>query len=76
MSEPINDGGPAFPHEMNATQWGRSGMSLRDYYAAKAMAAMITHKTLKYTWDDGVVACWSFQAADSMLAARDKKEGA
>jgi hypothetical protein len=38
MSALINDGGAAFP-QPGAIQ-GRSGMSLRDYYAGKAMVAL------------------------------------
>jgi hypothetical protein len=38
---PINDGGPAFPvpdtyHPNGQVQFGSSGMSLRDYFAAHA----------------------------------------
>ncbi len=32
MSE-IYNGGPAFPHDMNAVQFGRTGLSVRDYMA-------------------------------------------
>ncbi len=35
MSEPINDGGPAFP--MSYTDCGNSGMSLRDWFAGQAL---------------------------------------
>ena len=45
MSQPINDGGPAFPH---TTQWdgitpaiNHHGISMRDYFAGQAMAAII-----------------------------------
>ena len=31
-----DNGGAAFPHDMNAMQFGREGMSLLDYFAAKA----------------------------------------
>ncbi len=39
MSVPINDGGPAFPVESLA-QYTAHGLSIRDYFAAKAMAVM------------------------------------
>lgn len=39
MSQARNDGGPAFPGG-----WYQPGMSLRDYFAAKAMAAILTHR--------------------------------
>ena len=39
-----NDGGPAFPHEDGRygsdVEAGSHGMTLRDYFAAKAMAGM------------------------------------
>jgi len=37
----INDGGPAFPVQ-DAASWQAHGMSLRDYFAAKALAALIS----------------------------------
>jgi hypothetical protein len=39
---PINDGGPAFP-QASAEVWhqGLAGMSLRDYFAAKALQGMM-----------------------------------
>lgn len=38
----INDGGPAFPEAgPRGMAVGGEGMSLRDYFAAKAMAALI-----------------------------------
>ncbi len=41
----INDGGPAFPCEVPAPRAGikttATGLSLRDYFAAKAMAALL-----------------------------------
>lgn len=69
-------GGPAFPYEYDrddnfggtfrATE---SGMSLRDYFAAKAMHA------IGLTFDDNVnadVATMSYKMADAMLEARKK----
>lgn len=47
MSTPTNDGGPAFPRRGQSVNFGdgwipsQDGMSLRDYFAAKAMAALI-----------------------------------
>lgn len=37
-----SNGGPAFPTEYETHGWVGTGMSLRDYFAAKAMAAMIS----------------------------------
>lgn len=43
-----------------------SGMTLRDYFAAKAMQAMITaHEP------DGAIPGWAYGMADKMLKARE-----
>ena len=80
MSDPINDGGAAFPHEMSATQWGRSGMSLRDYVAANVAGSMFA-LCINDTNTKGVpypkhVAIECFNFADAWIEARNKKEGA
>lgn len=36
-----DDGGPAFPQPGDRLTYGSAGMSLRDYFAAKAMEALI-----------------------------------
>ena len=46
-----------------------SGMTLRDYFAAKAMQAIITNHKLE-DCDDEVVASNAYQLADFMLEAR------
>ena len=71
MSEPINDGGSAFP---NTAGWRRDpdisdGMSLRDYFAAKAMQSLVALDCMAAT----MVAEDAYAIADAMLAARDKK---
>lgn len=69
-----NDGGPAFPREyVNAT-----GMSLRDYFAAKAMQGFIAGLYANannhgFTVEGTVVAAYEY--ADAMLAAREKRNG-
>jgi hypothetical protein len=80
MSDPINDGGAAFPHEMNATQWGRSGMSLRDYVAAEVAGSLFA-VCASDTNTKGIpyleyVAAQCFNFADAWIEARNKKEGA
>ena len=63
-----NDGGPAF------LQGSHSSMSLRDYFAAKAMHGyMLRNAILK----DRPLACsdiamWSYDMADAMIAEREK----
>ena len=65
----INTGGPAFPrnildHGHGVTTVHESGMTLRDYFAAKAMQALL-HKNY---FD--VAAKEAYQMADAMLKAR------
>jgi len=79
MSEKTNDGGPAFPFDWKDFQPHSgeqvvreqfSGMSLRDYFAAKAMAGMLAEDADAYTFTD--LAAASYRAADAMLAERAK----
>ena len=74
----INTGGPAFPNE-GFNGWGKpqEGMTLRDYFAAKAMQAdMSTYsEDLIYESPDWFVARaekW-YAVADAMLKAREGK---
>ena len=81
----INDGGPAFPIPLTDEQeqrWNQSpglgsanGMTLRDYFAAKAMqgaiGALITGAPADST-ADAKLAKASYAIADAMLTARDK----
>lgn len=69
MSE-IETGGPAFPHDRDAQYNERSGMTLRDYFAAKAMQAYLSGPDR----DSFAYAEWanaSYGAADAMLKARE-----
>jgi len=66
-------GGPAFPVPLNPGQsWqGMSpcdGMTLRDYFAAKAMQSYVSHNKA-YDFED--IAAVSFRVADAMLKARE-----
>lgn len=85
MSDQINNGGPAFPvadfdHQAfapkNAEEAKRllSGMTLRDYFAARAMQGLMGR-----VWGDvpaeDLFEIWArsaYAAADSMLKAREK----
>ena len=63
-------GGPAFPSD--APQ-NFEGMTLRDYFAAKAMQALITSRYTDYEngwYDEERVADNSYEMADAMLKAR------
>jgi hypothetical protein len=91
MSAQIKDGGPAFPCEQHETQdntWNQtfeSGMTLRDYFAAKCVAAMVStirsddgysraKKIAEYHGMDRV-SDWfahdAYKQADAMLRARE-----
>ena len=59
-----------FDKQLNQTRV-LSGMTLRDYFAAKAMQAIITNHKLE-DCDDDVVAFNAYQLADFMLEARIK----
>ena len=58
-------GGNAFPDEFN------DGMTLRDYFAAKAMQAMIPVWASKDDiWNEEELADWAYEQADAMLRVR------
>jgi hypothetical protein len=63
----IETGGPAFPYVETGDCGVREGMSLRDYFAAKAMQAIISSDG---TYDYKNRAIEAYQAADAMLEAR------
>jgi hypothetical protein len=66
-------GGPAFPHtvEYKGAECGgvipHGGMTLRDYFAAKAMQAFLTR--IPMSGDEQARA--AYKVADAMLKARD-----
>ena len=63
----------AFPWSVDdgETIKGEKGMTLRDYFAAKAMQAIITNHKLEEC-DDFIVAANAYQLADFMMKERDK----
>lgn len=87
-----NDGGPAFPRTVTefeyhhiadkwlANTYSMDGMTLRDYFAAKAMAGDWATQNEKYgTWRDDTSdeklasrARLYYRMADAMLKARDE----
>jgi hypothetical protein len=74
----INDGGPAFPlPKGGATVAGTEGMSLRDYFAAKAMQSIWSNidvlKVLPDNEEESYIAKMAYQQADAMLATREVK---
>ena len=73
MSEPINDGGPAYPRTgADGHTSPQIGMTLRDYFAAAALQGLMA----EYDPEDELeqhIAKWSYKAADAMLKAREVK---
>jgi hypothetical protein len=68
----IDDGGSAFPHE--DLKGKHFGMTLRDYFAAKAMQrATAPNKDgcSSYVPDWDSMACECYAIADAMLKARE-----
>lgn len=67
-------GGPAFPHDDRARYTERAGMDLRDYFAAKAMQALVTGilagSEPVTREDDAPLTRRAYELADSMLNAR------
>ena len=73
-----NNGGPAFPTTHNgSTLPGQSGMTLRDYFAAKAMQSAISghigHYGHEDHWPVKDIASYAYGMADAMLKAREAK---
>ena len=89
MKIPSNDGGPAFPSD-NFGQPPQRGMTLRDYFAGQALAAVCSGIEVEVDKldADGKYAeqnmkalheCAGIRAylyADAMLSARERKEDA
>lgn len=87
MSSERNDGGPAFPFGTRVTsenyqgdemvlESNQAGMSLRDWFAGHAMAAIIGRPITDYpdgeTPSLSEVADDAFRYADAMIAERSK----
>ena len=74
MSENRDNGGPAFPCDELLDQSGTvhrsEGMSLRDYFAAKAMQAAATNPVGAEGFTFEERAAWAYAQADAMLEAR------
>jgi hypothetical protein len=71
----INDGGPAFPQILGERYEPMSteGMSLRDYFAAKAMQAMAVEYDMRPDIYDIVICEKAYRIADAMIEARKTK---
>ncbi len=72
----MNKSGPAFP----GTQYANGvqptgfsqGMTLRDYFAAKAMQAILARNDSRFTTTLEFVGGKAYQYADAMLKAREQ----
>lgn len=74
----IRDGGPAFPFGQTDSMsgqlvngWGSQGMTLRDYFAAKAMQGMVSCEFGEAFRPDNW-AEYAYKMADAMLKEREK----
>lgn len=70
------DGGPAFPFGQISEVTGQPvngfydpGMTLRDYFAAKALQGILAHPEVKATAESRSE--WAYKIADAMLKARE-----
>jgi len=73
MKTTTNDGGPAFPFACQGPTTAPEiyyGMSLRDYFAAKALQGMLANP--KITSTNSIVED-AIQIADELIAARESK---
>lgn len=75
----INDGGPAFPAHHFDLADNEHGMTLRDYFAAQALAGWLASYSPDATHPagrgkEGDVAEMSYALADAMLRAREVNE--
>ena len=66
-------GGPAFPYLETGYCGQREGMTLRDYFAAKAMIIVTEFNGLNFLQDETIekyIARRAYEIADAMLEAR------
>ena len=70
MSEPINDGGPAFPmgYHPEGNSADQFGMTLRDHFAGKAIQALIVRG-----WGLENASGKAYEIADAMIKEREAK---
>ena len=71
------DGGPAFPGRDFETRPFSRGMTLRDYFAGQAVAALVhdevSHCPQGRNADGTAIARRAYAVADAMLAEREKE---
>jgi hypothetical protein len=71
----VNDGGAAFPraysnNHLGEHVWEQDGMTLRDYFAAKALHAVMVGEQWKHRATAEDMTVTAYAVADAMLAAR------
>ena len=84
MNEKPDSGGSAFPQVQTDNRnadypdqpflpetYSAGGMTMRDYYAAKAMAALIAAYSGTQAWGPSTTAQRAFEYADAMLRNRE-----
>jgi hypothetical protein len=64
-------GGPAFPAPAGVSHITEQGMTLRDYFAAKAMAAYASSADWRIDMGPDETAFAAYKQADAMLKARE-----
>ena len=67
-----NTGGPAFPTGTGGNTPYSNGMTLRDFFAAKAMQGLLACPAT-ITRNENMYACDAYTMADAMLKAREQK---
>ena len=74
MTKDVNNGGPAFPIVGQLQDVHGIGMTLRDYFAARAMEGLLSRLHRPLWSQDGIdVAENAYFMADHMLKAREMK---
>ena len=71
MNTEINDGGPAFPIPESDYEDGRTGMTLRDYFAGQALAGILAGPIVSQC-RGGEAAEASYNLADDMIEVKTK----
>lgn len=76
MAKQFKSGGPAFPCESKTGSMLNShqGMTLRDYFAAKALQGLISSKAHSLSFNPADDAGYCYKIADAMIAAREQSE--
>ena len=74
MTEVINNGGPAFPIVGQLYDVHEVGITMRDYFAARAMEALLSRLPRSITPQECIVVAEdAYFMADNMLKARQAK---